>query len=306
MSVKDVRIRNLNKKEDLENYTEFINLAHADYPGHKDMSVELVGQYIFGAPDFDEKAHFLAIEGSRIVGTANGDLESEEAGFISMFILPEYRFKGLEEIFYETVAEYLTSKDMKFLRTMVHAQFVGMMEFYREREFNDKWTHYSMTRDMDNPIPEIKISDDITIHVPDLENEYDAVRTTIATGFSDTMDSTDEMMMNFDEFTKEEYFSKDGIVAAKDANGRMFGVCIAAIHPAMKDTGHIPWLAVLKEHRGKGHGKALLLSSLAWLKENGVKQTSLSVELGNPGALKLYRSVGFEIESEMKFLEKKL
>ncbi|MDO9536704.1 MAG: GNAT family N-acetyltransferase, partial [Thermoplasmata archaeon] len=176
--------------------------------------------------------------------------------------------------------------------------------FYKGRGFQDKWTHYSMKRDMGKPIQKIEVQDGITIRVPDIEKEYAVIRSTIAEGFSDTMDSTDEMMMNFDEFTKEDYFSKDGIVAAVDQEGRMLGVCTAAIHPAMKDMGHIPWLAVLKESRGKGIGKALLLSSLAWLRENGAKQTILSVS--NPNALKLYTKIGFKIESEMKFLEKKL
>ncbi|MDO9537517.1 MAG: hypothetical protein Q7J68_04270, partial [Thermoplasmata archaeon] len=123
MSLNNIQIRNINKESDLEHFTEFLNLAHADYPGHQDMSVDIVKQYIFGAPDFEEKANFLAIENSKIIGTAQGDIESEEAGFIAMLILPENRYKGLEEIFYDTVAEYLASKGKKVLRAMVHAKF---------------------------------------------------------------------------------------------------------------------------------------------------------------------------------------
>ncbi|MDD4307795.1 MAG: GNAT family N-acetyltransferase [Thermoplasmata archaeon] len=304
--MRDIQIRNINKGTDLEKFTEFLNLAHADYPGHTDYSTDTVKHYIFEDPDFDEKGNFLAIRDSKIVGSVNADVESEEAGFISMLILPEYRFKGLEEVLYDTAAGYLASVGMRSLRAMVHVQFTDMMKFYRKRGYNDKWTHYSMKRDMGSPIPEFIIPEGVTIHVPDLENEYSVVRATIADGFSDTMDSTEEMMMNFDDVIKEEFFQKEGILVAKSASGKMLGVCVAVIHPAMKDMGHIPWLAVLKENRGNGIGKALLFSCLAWLKEKGTKQTNLSVELGNPNALKLYTSTGFEIVSEMRYLEKKI
>lgn len=306
MPLRDIQIRNINKGTDLEKFTGFFNLAHADYPGHIDYSTDTVKHYIFEDPDFVEKGIFLAIKDSKIVGSANADVESEEAGFISMLILPEYRFKGLEEVLYDTAAEYLASKGMKFLRALVHAQFTDLMEFYRERGYNDKWTHYSMKRDMSAPIPNFIIPKGVAIHVPDMEEEYDVVRATIADGFSDTMDSTEEMMMNFDDVIKEEFFQREGILVAKNASGKMLGVCVAVIHPAMKDIGHIPWLVVLKENRGNGIGKALLLSVLVWLSGKGTNQTSLSVELGNPNALNLYTSAGFEIVSELKILEKKL
>ena len=69
----------------------------------------------------------------------------------------------------------------------------------------------------------------------------------------------------------------------------------------------LPWLAVLKGHRGKGLGKALLLSGLEWFSvQEGIKKAELAVDLDNPNALKLYKGIGFEVITESIMLEKKL
>jgi len=49
-----------------------------------------------------------------------------------------------------------------------------------------------------------------------------------------------------------------------------------------------------KAHRGKGHGKSLLLSALLWAKRQGVGIAWLQVVAANEAATSLYRSVGFE------------
>jgi len=301
-----ITIRNINRETDLEKFTEFLNLAHADYPDHKDATKEFVKEYVFGAKDFDENLNFLAFDGKRLIGRGRGDYETERDGFVSLQIIPEYRSKELMDILFDKVSKKLASRELSSIRTIVYAKFNDQIQFFKNMGFEKKFNFYSMNRDMNIPIQNIEISDQITIYVPDIEKEYDNIRNTIEIGFSDTMDCTEEMMVQYDKFTKESYFKKEGIRVLKDADGNMLGACIAAIHPADKDKGHIPWLAILRKHRRKGLGKALLLSNLMWLKENEAIRTVLSVEVENPNALNLYKSCGFEIKSELKFLEKKL
>jgi len=300
-----ITIRNIDKEKDLEAFVEFINLAHEDYPDHQDVSKEYVVKYIFESPDFDDRMNFLAFDGHRLIGRGRGDLETDVDGSVTLQIIPEYRSDELRDMLYEKVINHLAKRKLKTIRTQAYTKFNEQIHFFEGKGFQDKWRHYSMTRDMGQPLQEIKCSN-IEIMVPDLDKEYKEVRDTIDMGFSDTMDSTEEMMVNFDEFANEEWFLKDGIIVAKDDKGKMMGVCVASIHPAMKDRGHIPWLAVLKNHRGKGLGKALLLSGLAWLKDNDTKEAILSVEIDNPNALNLYKSCGFKVNSELRIMEKKL
>ena len=71
----------------------------------------------------------------------------------------------------------------------------------------------------------------------------------------------------------------------------------------MDDYGHIdddtPSFAIslYKEYRGLGIGTAMMKSMLTVLKTSGYKQASLAVQKANY-AVKMYRSVGFEIIDE--------
>jgi mycothiol synthase len=63
--------------------------------------------------------------------------------------------------------------------------------------------------------------------------------------------------------------------------------------------GWVHLLALLPEYRGRGLGRALLLCSMAGLRQAGFDRAYLGVDSGNEsGALKLYTSVGFQLESQ--------
>ncbi|SES21052.1 GNAT family N-acetyltransferase [Pedobacter rhizosphaerae] len=54
--------------------------------------------------------------------------------------------------------------------------------------------------------------------------------------------------------------------------------------------------------QGKGIGKQLIEAGINRAAELGHKNVGLLVELNNPGALRLYQKMGFEIESEKTFI----
>jgi len=89
-----------------------------------------------------------------------------------------------------------------------------------------------------------------------------------------------------------------GVVA--ELKGRVVGAAWTRIIPAY---GHIdsdtPELAisVLPEFRGLGIGTGLLNKLFEILRENGYKQTSLSVQKDNP-AVHLYRRLGYKITGD--------
>jgi ribosomal protein S18 acetylase RimI-like enzyme len=85
-----------------------------------------------------------------------------------------------------------------------------------------------------------------------------------------------------------------GWVARRDGRpvgwvaGRMFG----------DGRGLVEQLAVARSARGRGLGRALLLRSLAELRERGAASFALGVQGENESAVGLYRGVGFEVERE--------
>lgn len=64
--------------------------------------------------------------------------------------------------------------------------------------------------------------------------------------------------------------------------------------------GYVQTLAVARDERGRGLGRALLLRSFADLQDAGATDLGLGVEAANESALGLYRSVGLTVEQEWK------
>jgi mycothiol synthase len=63
--------------------------------------------------------------------------------------------------------------------------------------------------------------------------------------------------------------------------------------------GYVDTLGTLRDYRGKGLGRALLLTAFAAFYERGVRKVVLGVDAENPtGALELYESVGMSVDRE--------
>ncbi|MDR3263852.1 MAG: GNAT family N-acetyltransferase [Clostridiales bacterium] len=108
-------------------------------------------------------------------------------------------------------------------------------------------------------------------------------------------------------FEKEIYIYIDGfgkqagdLGVVAEQNGQTVGAAWTRIIPAY---GHIddrtPELAIslLPEFRGLGIGTRLMKRLFDVLKENGYKQTSLSVQKNNP-ATRFYERLGYELVTE--------
>ncbi len=85
-----------------------------------------------------------------------------------------------------------------------------------------------------------------------------------------------------------------------EVDGKVVGAVWVRI---MNDYGHIDdktpsfCISVYKEYRGLGVGTAMMKKMISILKESGYEKASLSVQKSNY-AVKLYRTVGFEIAVE--------
>lgn len=62
--------------------------------------------------------------------------------------------------------------------------------------------------------------------------------------------------------------------------------------------GEVGILGVIKSHRKKGIGKALLSDTMKWLHDRGIDTINISMDAENRNALGLYTSLGFKIERE--------
>ncbi len=104
--------------------------------------------------------------------------------------------------------------------------------------------------------------------------------------------------------------SSQDIVVTCDKNS-IHGYCWTEIIDVEVESGKekhgiIYMIGTDPEHRGKGLGKKVLLAGLSYLKSNGIKTVSLSVDSENRIAYELYRSMGFEERGSTLWYEKKL
>lgn len=65
-------------------------------------------------------------------------------------------------------------------------------------------------------------------------------------------------------------------------------------HFAHKEHGHVGFMFVKAEHRGKGISKQILNAIFKWFRLRGIIETRLEVYQDNPSAIKAYEKVGFK------------
>ncbi len=80
------------------------------------------------------------------------------------------------------------------------------------------------------------------------------------------------------------------IAAAEDESGALVGYCICSVRD---ETGELDSIYVEPEYRGRGVGRNLAESGLAWLKQKGCRYIDVLVAEGNEAALPFYEKLGF-------------
>jgi ribosomal protein S18 acetylase RimI-like enzyme len=91
--------------------------------------------------------------------------------------------------------------------------------------------------------------------------------------------------------------SRDYTILACREDGQPVGVVCVALYGDKSAKGPIVWIreiAVMPEYQGRGCGKALLQSALAYGIKHGAKRAFLMADDCNTGAIALYRRMGFE------------
>lgn len=83
-----------------------------------------------------------------------------------------------------------------------------------------------------------------------------------------------------------------------DDGERLVGLAWGRIDPAEPDTAYLFQMWVAPEHRGEGHGAALLRSIVAWAGDSGARRLVLHVTAGNEAAERLYVRAGFVVVGE--------
>jgi ribosomal protein S18 acetylase RimI-like enzyme len=85
------------------------------------------------------------------------------------------------------------------------------------------------------------------------------------------------------------------------ADGKVVGWCDVAVRPrsTLRHSG-VLGMGVIRGHRGKGIGRALMQATLSAAKASGMRRIELTVRVDNEPAKRLYESFGFVTEGLCK------
>ncbi|TDD81519.1 GNAT family N-acetyltransferase [Actinomadura rubrisoli] len=142
---------------------------------------------------------------------------------------------------------------------------------------------------------------------PGDESDLRTVHTVLRAAFADIPDA---IRSGFEEF-KATVEALPGVSwdewFVAEADGRAVGALQSADQGAQDGEGWVKHLGVLREHRGKGIGRLMLLTAFATYAAKGRSRAGLGVDLTNPtSAYRLYESVGLYPVYEADVYERKL
>jgi len=85
------------------------------------------------------------------------------------------------------------------------------------------------------------------------------------------------------------------------ADGKVVGWCDVAVRPrsTQRHSG-VLGIGVIRDHRGKGIGRALMQAALTGARASGMRRIELTVRVDNEPAKRLYESFGFVTEGLCK------
>lgn len=147
---------------------------------------------------------------------------------------------------------------------------------------------FTMHMDLHQPLPRAPLPAGVRVRTAVRGQDERALYALIQDAFdwrvqeSQTFEGWKDLMLRPDIFDETLWF-----LAEKD--GELIGSCLGALHP---DIAWIRDLAVRKDFRRQGIGRALLQRAFDAFKARGYQKAGLSVEAGNPNAVDFYQKLG--------------
>ena len=160
----------------------------------------------------------------------------------------------------------------------------------------------NMVRALDEDLPAVTLPPGYRLRTFDPEHDAETVWRVDNAAFRDHWGHTEGPLEEFLHWIRRPYFRPElWFLAEEEATGRVVGLGLSIIDPDWiaqtgRQEGYVDTLAVLREHRGRGLGTALLVHSLHALRAAGMEAAHLHADAENlTGAVRLYERVGFRV-----------
>lgn len=141
------------------------------------------------------------------------------------------------------------------------------------------------------PLPSLDPPPGVTIRGYQPQDAADVVRVNAA-AFAEHPEQGSMDMTNLAERMSQQWFDPEGLLLARDPDGRLLGFHWTKRHE--QRIGEVYVVAVDPAAQGSGLGSVLTLAGLHHLQAQGVDEVLLHVESDNRPAIRVYSRLGFE------------
>jgi GNAT superfamily N-acetyltransferase len=271
--------------------------------------------------DFDPSADVLIVEAEgKIVGVSRISLRKRKNSLNafnhSVELLAPWRGKGIRERLFEYNEAYV--------RAMAGEEGAGcrnVMELWAG-DHDNEWKSMivsrgyhpvqhviDMVRSLDD-IPDMPLPEGFEIHPVKPEHYPEIIQ-------ADRDSSAQDWDFREEDWTEEKFYkflkstgSRPELWQVAWKGDTLAGMVLNYIQDEenrgrSRKRGHTEHVSVREQFRGRGLARALLASSFRVLKENGMDDAVLGMEVENPhDPLRLYQGMGFQIEQHLTWYQK--
>lgn len=243
-----------------------------------------------------------------IVGFINifDELKDNRGAFFDIFISPSIEqnlateisvelIKQMENYVAELMGEYGISSAP--LKTGVYEKDLGLKAGIEQMNCQYHRTYWRMKIDHKGPQPEPNFP--VGYQIEEYVNSESALKEVHEVQTTAFRDYYDFNPLSFENWQKwfEEPMNDCSTWRLVRKDGELVGYIMGNKRFEEENYGYVASLGVLREHRGNGIARALLLDMFIRDKDRGLKGTLLHGDSSNPtGAMKLYSSVGMQTD----------
>jgi mycothiol synthase len=272
-------------------------------------------------PNYDPGSDcFLAWAGDDLVGYADLFLRQASSGEATRFstkeskvytwgvVHPTWRRRGLGrrfmDLLYRRATERLDEVNGGPVYFQAHTRDVEVGRIALLEGFGMERVRYSinMARRIDGELPLVELPPGYRLRSFDPELDTHTVWEVQNLAFQDHWGFSEFPLKELRHVLEFPHFRPElWLLAVEEASSKVVGLGLNGISPEWIETtgrqeGSVDVLAVLREHRKRGLGSALLVQCLHTLKAGGMEWAQLGADADNlTGAVRLYERAGFSI-----------
>jgi len=310
----EITIRNY-QREDLPSLVALINEADAHDKLERATTLQEMKHEMSFPTAQPETDCFLAWTGERLVGYTDmyvqrGDptMDKETAIYCWGVVHPEWRRRGLGrhllERAYQRAEEVLPELEVPTVHFHTQTRDVEEDRKALYEAFGMRPVRYgvNLARSLNGNLLPVVMPEGYRLRTFDLERDAETVWRVDNTAFRDHWGHAEGKLEDYLHWFSMPHVRHElWFLAEEEATGEVVGLGLNIIDPDWiaqtgRQEGYLDTLAVLREHRRRGLGTALIRQSLHALRDAGMEAVHLHADSENlTGAMRLYERNGYQV-----------